>query len=72
MPPNEATPAIVLAADPPDASVAVLTTGQSGNPASPHWNDHAEVWASGGVRPAPFTRPAVEAVAERSLQLVPG
>lgn len=56
----------------PDSSVAVLTTGQSGNPASPHWNDQAELWASGGVRPAPFTRPAVEAVADRSLLLSPG
>jgi penicillin amidase len=56
----------------PDSSVAVLTTGQSGNPASPHWNDQAELWASGDVRPAPFTRPAVEAVAERSLLLSPG
>jgi penicillin G amidase len=56
----------------PDASVAVLTTGQSGNPASPHWNDQAELWASGGVRPAPFTRAAVEAAADRSLRLSPG
>ncbi len=56
----------------PDASVAVLTTGQSGNPASPHWNDQSELWASGGVRPAPFTRAAVESAAERSLLLVPG
>ena len=55
-----------------DASVAVLTTGQSGNPASPHWNDQAGLWASGGVRPAPFTRLAVEAVADRSLRLSPG
>jgi acyl-homoserine lactone acylase PvdQ len=51
--------------------VAVLATGQSGNPASPHWNDQAELWASGAVRPAPFTRSAVEAVADRSLRLVP-
>ena len=56
----------------PDASLAVLTTGQSGNPASPHWNDQAGLWASGGVRPAPFTRPSVEAAADRSLLLSPG
>jgi penicillin G amidase len=56
----------------PDASVAVLTTGQSGSPASPHWNDQAGLWASGGVRSAPFTRPAVEAVADRSVRLSPG
>ncbi len=56
----------------PDSSVAVLTTGQSGNPASPHWNDQAELWASGRVRSAPFTRTSVEAAADRSLRLSPG
>ncbi|HJS26080.1 MAG TPA: penicillin acylase family protein [Actinomycetota bacterium] len=55
----------------PDAAVAILTTGQSGNPASPHWNDQTELWASGGARSAPFTRPAVEAAADRSLRLSP-
>ena len=54
----------------PDASVAVLTTGQSGNPASPHWNDQAGLWASGGGRPVHPA--AVEAVADRSLRLSPG
>ena len=37
----------------PDGSLAVLTTGQSGNPASPHWNDQSELWASGGSGRAP-------------------
>ncbi len=56
----------------PDRSAAVLTTGQSGNPASPHWNDQAGLWASGELRPCPVTRAAVEAAAERSLVLLPG
>jgi penicillin amidase len=43
-----------------DRSVGVLPTGQSGNPASPHWNDQAPLWAAGDVRPLPFSRPAVE------------
>jgi penicillin amidase len=55
-----------------DRSVAVLTTGQSGNPASPHWNDQTRLWATGQTRPCPFTRPAVEAAAERSMRLLPG
>ncbi len=55
----------------PDASVAVLTTGQSGNPASPHWNDQSGMWAAGEVRACPFSRPSVEAAAERVLTLVP-
>ncbi len=56
----------------PDRSAAVLTTGQSGNPVSSHWNDQAALWATGELRPCPITRPAVEAAAERSLLLLPG
>jgi penicillin amidase len=55
-----------------DRTAAVLTTGQSGNPVSPHWNDQTELWARGELRSCPFTRPAVEAAAERSLTLRPG
>jgi penicillin amidase len=55
-----------------DASQAVLTTGQSGNPVSPHWNDQSALWAAGELRPCPFSRPAVEAASERSMLLVPG
>jgi penicillin amidase len=55
-----------------DASRGVLPTGQSGNPASPHWNDQTELWAAGELRPLPFTRPAVEAAATARLDLRPG
>ena len=55
-----------------DGSLAVLTTGQSGNPASSHWNDQSDLWASGKLRACPFSRPAVEAAAEHALLLVPG
>jgi penicillin amidase len=54
-----------------DRSRAVLPTGQSGNPASPHWNDQTDLWISGRLRPAPVTRPAVEAAAEHRLSLLP-
>jgi penicillin amidase len=54
-----------------DASRGVLPTGQSGNPASPHWNDQTELWAGGELRPLPFTRPAVEAAATSRLTLAP-
>jgi penicillin amidase len=54
-----------------DRSMAVLPTGQSGNPASPHWNDQAPLWIGGTLRPAPVTRKAVEAMAIRTLMLVP-
>jgi len=55
-----------------DASRAVLTTGQSGNPSSPHWNDQSALWEAGELRECPFSRPAVEAASERSMLLVPG
>ena len=54
-----------------DRSVGVLPTGQSGDPSSPHWNDQVELWASGDVRPLPFTRAAVEAAATSRLTLQP-
>jgi penicillin amidase len=54
-----------------DASAGVLPTGQSGNPASDHWNDQTEMWAAGGLRPLPFTRASVEAAATDRLALIP-
>jgi penicillin amidase len=54
-----------------DRSMAVLPTGQSGNPTSPHWNDQAARWIAGELRPAPVTRGAVEAAAEHRLALLP-
>jgi penicillin amidase len=55
-----------------DDSMGVLPTGQSGNPASPHWNNQTDMWAAGELRPLPFTRAAVEAAATERLTLVPG
>jgi penicillin G amidase len=54
-----------------DRSEGVLPTGGSGNPASPHWNDQAAKWATGELRPLPFTRRAVEAAAVHRLQVAP-
>ncbi|HZD17184.1 MAG TPA: penicillin acylase family protein [Actinomycetota bacterium] len=55
----------------PDRSLAVLPTGQSGNPVSAHWNDQSPPWRSGELRPAPVTDGAVRAMAVRTLMLVP-
>ncbi len=55
-----------------DRSMGVLPAGNSGNPASPHWNDQAALWLAGELHPLPFTRPAVEAAAVSALRLVPG
>jgi penicillin amidase len=54
-----------------DASVGTQTVGQSGNPASPHFNDLFQLWSKGEYHPLPFTRDAVEAAAEGTLRLTP-
>jgi penicillin amidase len=54
-----------------DDSRGILPTGQSGNPASPHWNDQTDAWEAGELRPLPFTRPAVEATATERLAIAP-
>jgi penicillin amidase len=53
-----------------DASVGVLSPGQSGHPASPHYRDLLETWARGEHHPLPFSRRAVEEAAEGTLRLV--
>jgi len=55
----------------PDAAVGVHTTGQSGHPASAHWNDLLPLWAKGEHHPLVFTRPAVADHAEATLTLAP-
>ena len=55
-----------------DKSKGILPTGQSGNPASPHWNDQTGAWAAGRLRPLPFSRAAVGAAATDRLTIVPG
>lgn len=54
-----------------DRTRAVLPTGQSGHPASAHWNDQASMWSEGRLRPAPVSQEAVRALADRLLFLHP-
>ncbi|MBI4729027.1 MAG: penicillin acylase family protein [Acidobacteria bacterium] len=54
-----------------DRTLRVVTVGQSGNPASPHFRDQCEMWLRGEYRRAPFTRAAVEAASEGRLVLAP-
>ncbi|HEV8419974.1 MAG TPA: penicillin acylase family protein [Actinomycetota bacterium] len=54
-----------------DASVGTHTVGQSGNPASPHFNDLFSLWSTGQYHPLPFTREAIEAETESRLELLP-
>ena len=54
-----------------DASTWVIPTGVSGHPASPHYADQLEAWATGGSFPMRFTRDAVEQAARHELRLTP-
>lgn len=55
-----------------DRSVGVLPSGISGNPASTHWNDQADMWAEGRYHSLPFTEEAVRSACVSVLDLVPG
>jgi penicillin amidase len=54
-----------------DRSTAVLSTGQSGQPSSPHYADMIDLWREGEQHPMLWTRPAVDAEAAATLWLRP-
>lgn len=54
-----------------DASQVINTPGQSGNVASKHYRDLAPLWAAGQYFPLLYSREAVEANAETTINLVP-
>ena len=54
-----------------DASLAVATTGQSGNPMSAHYFDQNPLWRAGRYRTFPFSRAAVEKARTSRLLLTP-
>lgn len=54
-----------------DRSLAVLPGGQSGLPASPHYDDLMQLWLRGEYHAFPMSRAAIEAVAARRLVLEP-
>ena len=54
-----------------DRSVGTLPAGNSGNPASPHWNDQAAAFASGRHHPLAVTGEGVERSAVHRLELLP-
>ena len=55
-----------------DASRAVNTPGQSGNPDSPHYRDLAPVWTAGQYFPLLYSRAAVEKETLQRIRLEPG
>lgn len=52
-------------------SMAVNSTGQSGHPGSPHYDDQLPLWLAGEYRPVLWTREQVEAGAVHRLILNP-
>jgi len=54
-----------------DNSVAVITTGQSGHPRSPHYFDQNPLWRAGQYHPLPYSRQAVVKARASRLLLVP-
>jgi penicillin amidase len=54
-----------------DNSVGITTPGQSGDPASPHYDDLFETYVNGKYVPFFFSRPKVDSVRERTLLLTP-
>ena len=55
-----------------ERAVGTNTPGQSGDPASTHYRDLFESWATDRFFPVPYARKRVEAVAERVWVLAPG
>jgi penicillin amidase len=54
-----------------DRSTAVLSTGQSGQPSSPHYADMIDLWREGEQHPMLWTRLSVDAEAAATLWLRP-
>ena len=54
-----------------DGAQIVITTGQSGNPFSSHYNDQIDPWRTGGSLPLPFSGNAVVATSVATLTLSP-
>ena len=62
---------IIVDAENWDIAVGANTPGQVGDPNDPHYRDLFEIWAQDKLFPAPYSRPAVEAVTERKTVLQP-
>lgn len=55
-----------------DAARTITTSGQSGHPLSRNYADQMPMWLEGNYHPMPWSRAAVEKIAERRLHLIPG
>jgi penicillin G amidase len=54
-----------------DGATTILTTGESGLPGSPHYDDMVDPWVRGAYLPLPFSPAAVEAAKAGETRLTP-
>jgi penicillin amidase len=54
-----------------DATLHGIPTGESGNPASPHWKDQLDSWYNGQTPVFPFSKTAVESAAREVWVMQP-
>ena len=54
-----------------DGATTILTTGQSGLPGSPHYDDMVDPWVTGTYLPLPFSAGAVDAAKAGETHLRP-
>ncbi|MEP7363051.1 MAG: penicillin acylase family protein, partial [Acidobacteriota bacterium] len=54
-----------------DKSMMTNVPGETGSPDSKHYSDLIDDWANGRYHPMPFSRKAVEAAAEETIDLLP-
>jgi penicillin G amidase len=54
-----------------DSSAWVVPLGAAGEPGSRHAFDQQEAWRAGRLLPAPYSRRAVQSVAEAQVKLLP-
>jgi penicillin amidase len=54
-----------------DNSMIINTPGESGDPGSPHYGDLFPLWAAGAYVPMLYSRAAVDAHADRVIELTP-
>jgi len=54
-----------------DRSLAIIAPGQSGQPASPYYDNFLEMWVKGEMFELPYTREAVEKATAHRLVLEP-
>ena len=52
--------------------IGINSSGQSDNPASPHYEDGIQAWRDGRYQPFPFGRQKVEQQYDQTVTLVPG